>query len=111
MRNSLLIIVFCMLQVNIMAQADLTVEITGLKVLKGELYVSLYNKESTYMKPEQAFGKVSVPANQELVKVKLKDVPKGDYALAVFQDMNANAILDVNDMKIPKESFGFSNNP
>jgi uncharacterized protein (DUF2141 family) len=111
MRYPFLITVFCVFQMHLMAQADLTVEITGLKVLKGDLYVSLYNKESTFMKPEQAFGKVMVPASQELVRVKLKDVPKGDYSVAVFQDMNANAILDVSEMKIPKEPYGFSNNP
>ena len=110
MRYPFLIALFFLCRLPLWAQADLTVEITGVTILKGEIYVSIYSKESTFMNTDQAFGKVKVPANQAAVNVKLKDVPAGDYAVAVFQDLNANAVLDVSEMKIPKEPFGFSNN-
>lgn len=39
------------------------------------------------------------------------DLPAGEYAVTTFLDENNNAKLDTNLMGIPKERFGFSNNP
>jgi len=103
--------IFLLSILHLFGQGDLTVEISGVTILKGEILVSVYNKESSFMKTDQAYGKVKVPANQELVRVKLKSVPAGEYAIAVFQDLNGNELLDVSEMKVPKEPFGFSNNP
>lgn len=111
MKQLTLLAIILIFQTGLLAQGDLTIEITGLKTLKGELYVSLYNKADHFMNPDKAFGKVKVPASQELVRVKLEDVPAGYYAVAVYQDLNANAVMDVTEMKVPKEPFGFSNNP
>jgi uncharacterized protein (DUF2141 family) len=110
MKKLVLILLVVLARLPLWAQTDLTVEITGVTILKGEVYVSIYSNESSFMKTDQAFGKVKVPATQSALKVKLKDVPAGDYAVAVFQDLNANELLDVSEMKIPKEPFGFSNN-
>lgn len=38
-------------------------------------------------------------------------VPPGRYAVAVIHDENSNMKLDRNFFGIPKEGFGFSNNP
>jgi len=39
------------------------------------------------------------------------DLPPGDYAVAAIHDENSNARLDRNFLGIPKEGFGFANNP
>jgi uncharacterized protein (DUF2141 family) len=39
------------------------------------------------------------------------NLPRGDYAVAVFHDENMNGRLDKNIFGIPKEGYGFSNNP
>ena len=39
------------------------------------------------------------------------DVPKGVYAINVFNDTNGNEKLDYNIFGIPKEQYGFSRNP
>ncbi len=36
---------------------------------------------------------------------------KGQYALSIFHDENSNSKLDTNFLGIPKEGFGFSQNP
>ena len=36
---------------------------------------------------------------------------KGVYAAALYHDENANGKIDRNGLGIPKEGFGFSNNP
>ena len=38
-------------------------------------------------------------------------LPPGDYGVAVIHDENRNAKLDRNFIGIPKEGFGFANNP
>ena len=38
-------------------------------------------------------------------------VPAGKYAVAVIHDENGNRKLDRNFLGIPKEGFGFANNP
>ena len=38
-------------------------------------------------------------------------LPAGDYAVAVIHDENSNHKLDRGFMGIPKEGFGFANNP
>lgn len=39
-----------------------------------------------------------------------KDVPAGDYAMALYQDLNANKVLDKNLVGYPSEPFAFSRN-
>jgi uncharacterized protein (DUF2141 family) len=39
------------------------------------------------------------------------DLPPGDYGVAVIHDENSNARLDRNLIGVPKEGFGFANNP
>lgn len=52
-------------------------------------------------------GKTIVSSHPSL-KVQFADLPKGDYAIALFQDANSNGILDKNFLGIPKEKYGFS---
>lgn len=40
----------------------------------------------------------------------LTDLPYGDYAVAIYQDVNANGKLDTGTFGIPNEPFAFSNN-
>lgn len=39
------------------------------------------------------------------------DLPPGNYAVAAIHDENSNARLDRNFLGVPKEGFGFANNP
>ena len=63
------------------------------------------------MYTDSAYQKVIVPVTRETESIILKDIPDGDYAIAIFQDQNRSGGMDETEMKIPKEPFGFSNNP
>ena len=39
------------------------------------------------------------------------DLPPGDYGVAAIHDENSNRRLDRNFLGIPREGFGFANNP
>lgn len=89
---------------------DMTLEINGIKTIQGELYVSLFNKESFYMNIDSSYRRVIVPVTENPQRIVISDLSEGDYAIAIFQDLNGNGSLDVNDLHIPKEPYGFSNN-
>ena len=40
-----------------------------------------------------------------------EDLPQGSYGVAVIHDENRNGKLDFNEMGMPVEGYGHSNNP
>lgn len=87
------------------------VEVSGIKPPKGNLYIGLYKEPSTFMKIDSAFMRIMIPVDSPLETAVLKNVPAGEYAIAIFHDRNNNGVLDLNELGIPKEGYGFSNNP
>ena len=84
---------------------NIEVIVKNVKNDKGTLMVGLFNSEKTFTiqswkgeKPRAAAG---------TVKVIFQNIPSGEYAVSVYHD--ANEMLDVNFIGIPKEGFGFSN--
>ena len=56
-------------------------------------------------------GPTPIAAGERQAVVVWDNVPAGDYAVAVIHDENRNAKLDRNFIGVPKEGFGFANNP
>jgi len=56
-------------------------------------------------------GPTPIPPNARQALVTWENLPPGDYGVAVIHDENRNARLDRNFIGIPKEGFGFANNP
>ena len=105
------IILFTLFQFGLNGQNVLVTEVTGLKGLTGDLYFSLYDNESSWLYPDLAFRKVLQPVESDTALIILEDLPEGDYAIALFLDINENALMDETEAKIPREPYGFSNNP
>ena len=89
------------------APVTLSVEITNVKKAQGKLMIAIY-------KPDEKFGE-GKPAISDIVEVKSAgtkivsfDLEPGNYALALFHDLNGNGELDKNFVGIPKEPYGFS---
>lgn len=99
------------LQLNVHGQSDLEIQVSGIKAIQGNLYISLYDKGPSWMYTDSAFRKVMVPVSKEVETISIKNLPEGDYAIAIYQDLNGNESMDETEMKIPREPFGFSNNP
>ncbi len=59
----------------------------------------------------KAFKHGPFPIADGKATVTFEDVPPGSYAFAVIHDENSNHKLDRNFIGIPKEGFGFGNNP
>lgn len=87
----------------------LNVEIDNVKVAKGKLLIAIY-------KPSEKFGG-GAAAITNMLEVRSTggqtasfDIEPGQYALALYHDVNSNGVLDKNFMGIPKEPYGFSRN-
>jgi uncharacterized protein (DUF2141 family) len=91
--------------------AELTVQLTGLRNAKGVVHLCLTSDAQRFLDCQKVPGSVgrTLPAGQA-ARVTLAPVPAGTYALLVVHDENANGRLDMT-FGIPREGFGFSNNP
>jgi uncharacterized protein (DUF2141 family) len=92
----------------------LRIHVDGLRNAKGNIGTVVFKSADGW--PEQTNKAFRVgpapigPDGQSGVAV-WEDLPPGDYGVAAIHDENSNAKLDRNFLGIPKEGFGFANNP
>ena len=94
---------------SLQAQNSITVDIPNVPAAEGKISVALYSDAGSFLKFESVFASASSEARKGGTKVTLKDIPNGEYAIALFYDKNNNNKLDKNWMGIPKEKVAFSN--
>jgi uncharacterized protein (DUF2141 family) len=88
---------------------DLTVTIDGIGDDHGSVLGALYNSETTFMNQPAAKAWLKLKAASGQVQYVFHNLPAGKYALSVFHDENDNGKLDRNDLGVPTEGYGFSN--
>ncbi len=86
------------------------VEILGIKKIKGLMSIGLYSDENGFPDKGKEYRGKDVKVTGKTVVYTFKDVPFGNYAIAIFHDTNSNTKLDKNFFGIPKEGYAFSNN-
>ncbi len=96
-----------LLAMNLAHGADLTVDISDIKSAQGTIMVAVYTAEGFLKKPVKGTGAAADTAGSTIT---FKDLPEGEYALAVYHDANSNGKMDSNMMGIPTEDYAFSNN-
>lgn len=91
--------------------ADLQVHLSGLRNGKGVVHLCLTTQAQRFLACKDDRGAVArtVPAGRA-ADLDLGPVRPGTYALLIVHDENGNGRLDMT-MGIPREGFGFSNNP
>lgn len=93
-------------------QADtitITVTVEGIRNSSGSIAVALHNEESDFPESEAFMSEeVSLRSSGD-VEIVFKNVPAGDYAVALMHDENDNGDIDFNEYGMPIEGFGFSN--
>ena len=90
---------------------SLVIHIDGFRNQKGEAGVSIFNSADGWPENnDKAFQHGPHPFSGAATTITLQ-VPAGRYALVALHDENSNHKLDRNFLNIPKEGFGFSNNP
>lgn len=79
---------------------------------KGTIKVELYDGAAKNDgRKKKKVARTRVKAQLGETKLCLNAPAQGDYAIALYHDENDNKKLDRNFIGIPREGFGFSNNP
>ncbi|WP_040278154.1 DUF2141 domain-containing protein [Psychroserpens damuponensis] len=87
---------------------DITVRINNLESNKGNVYVAVYDSQSSFLNTGLQSVKTKITNNS--CEVTFKNIPEGVYAISMFHDENENNKMDSNFLGIPKEDYGCSNN-
>jgi uncharacterized protein (DUF2141 family) len=89
---------------------DLKLEIQGSGIAGKTLYVAVYAADHAQDFPmHDKYARTGkVIATSDDAELLLPDFPSGDYAVAVYADINGNNKLDSNFLGIPKEPVGTS---
>ena len=90
----------------------LMVEISGLKDASGDVYIAVYDSDSTWLSDEMVLNQkvdIADALDGDLVRTELL-LPLGDYALSVFYDQDGDGELKTNFIGMPKEPIALSNN-
>lgn len=74
----------------------------------GTLWVGIYDSEEAFLDRNRAKLQAVKVRDLKDKKIYLNDLSYGDYAVAVFHDLNDNGEMDFNWMGVPKEPFAFS---
>ncbi|MGJ7915765.1 DUF2141 domain-containing protein [Massilia sp. LXY-6] len=85
--------------------ATVEVHVSAVAGGKGQVKVAVCDRES-FLK--QCAYTASAPARDGENVIAVPGVPKGTWAVLVYQDDNENGQLDRNLIGIPKENYGFS---
>ena len=95
------------------AAADLVIEVTGIRSDAGRVFVAVHTPREGDKYPYAGgmFAGLQHRAREGAVRFVLRDVPAGRYAVNAFHDENDNGSLDSNVLGIPKEGYGFANDP
>ena len=90
-------------------QATIILKLTGLRSAKGQVKIAVFNSPEKWL-GEQPIYSSTINVDGQSVTWRIKDVPYGDYGVAVFHDENSNGKMDKNVLGMPLEPYGFSNN-
>lgn len=89
-----------------MAQS-IEIEITNISQFGGAVKIAVFSNKSEWLKSPLTTSSINTDKDSAIATF---DLPYGEYAISVFQDVNANGELDTNFMGIPKEPIAFGNN-
>jgi uncharacterized protein (DUF2141 family) len=92
-----------------LAQNQIIIDVLEVPSSKGKISVAVYNSKEGFLKFDKVFKFDSIVAQKGTTNIAIKDLPEGEYALAIFHDENGNDELDTNWLGIPKEKVAFSN--
>jgi uncharacterized protein (DUF2141 family) len=99
---------------NVATGCTLRIHVDGLRNSKGNVGTVVFTTSDGW--PENSskafrIGPAEIPAGQRQATAVWENLPPGTYGVAAIHDENSNAKLDKNFLGIPKEGFGFANNP
>ncbi len=74
------------------------------------LYLAVHSSSANFLAHDDNAIRRVIVATGDSTELLIPNVPAGEYAVAVFADMNGNGVLDSNFFGIPTEPVGVSRN-
>ena len=105
----LLLITFILLFSGVKTH-KLSIHISGISKIKGNLFIAIFRPTDDFPVFGKQFKGIVKEVEGKSQNYNFDNLPEGEYALAIYQDVNRNKILDKNLLGIPTEIYGFSNN-
>jgi uncharacterized protein (DUF2141 family) len=84
---------------------SLEIEIENVRSEKGKIFFQLLDANQKVLK------EIVADIENHRCKILLSGLKPGDYAFRYFHDENNNQKMDRNILGVPREGFGFSNDP
>ena len=88
---------------------SVTVSVDGISKTEGSIMAALFDSSGTFL-GKDAYAAMRVEVKGTAVSFTYKGLPSGEYAIALFQDIDGDGQLAKNMLGIPVEPYGFSNN-
>ncbi len=111
------LLISAVLPVTLSAQSKiekhLTIDVHLTQQAHGELAYLIFASSSGFPSDRDKalrHGFIPIPPNAQHLSIDT-DLPRGTYAVTVYEDLNGNHKLDHNLIGIPREPVGVSNNP
>jgi uncharacterized protein (DUF2141 family) len=92
----------------------LRIHVDGFRNTRGNLGTIIFTSRDGWPEDKQKsfrHGPAPIDTKTNTAVAVWPDIPPGNYGVAAIHDENSNARLDRNMIGIPKEGFGFANNP
>jgi len=89
---------------------NLTVYIKNISKITGNINLAVFNSYASFVNNGPVFRGAIVPITANIMVIPFDSIPKGIYSVAVFHDEDKNGVLNKNQMNMPLEGYGFSNN-
>ena len=94
--------------------APVEIALSPVQSAKGQIVVKVYQQEKNWMSEDDGESFMThihsfasdTPADPEMITL---DLPEGDYALFLYQDLDMDKEMKTNWIGIPKEPVGTSN--
>ncbi len=108
--NILLLYISIFASVFSIENPKLTINVTNIEILKGDIIIGVFDKEHNFLKDGSAIKTYSIRVEENTETIVINDLPTGDYAISIYHDENSDNTCNMNFLGIPKEGYGFSNN-
>ncbi len=89
----------------------LSIKVDNVKKLSGRIWVGIYDSENNFLVKEKAIVEGFPVTQKGELTLEIPDLKYGDYAIALFHDVNDNGVMDRNFVGIPSEPYAFSKKP
>jgi uncharacterized protein (DUF2141 family) len=102
---SILLSILFMTPVN---TGTLQIEVANIRDTRGAIRIGIYNNAADFPDEKKVFLNRVLTPQKGTMTLEIPDLPHGDYAIAIYHDLNGNGRLDKNMLGVPTEPYGFS---